>query len=291
MRPGHPYLAGAPLLVAHRGGASLAPENTLTAFIAAVERWGADMIELDAHVTRDGEVVVIHDPSVDRTTDGTGPVAEMTWAEVRELDAGARWRTPDGDAPFAGKGIGIPRLSDLLERLPDTRLNVDAKAPGVAGPLVDVVRSHGAEHRVLLAAEHERLRADALGRWNGPVGATRRQIAGFMVLARLPWLAPTPRADALQIPVRWPVAGRVRTILTAGVLREAHRRNVPVHVWTIDDPDEMEHLLEMGVDAVQTDRPDLLARVLHRRTGRPLPPAAEPEAPPPVVGATAPFAA
>jgi glycerophosphoryl diester phosphodiesterase len=291
MRPGHPYLAGAPLLVAHRGGAALAPENTLAAFLEAVERWGADMIELDAHVTRDGEVVVIHDPTVDRTTDGVGSVAEMTWAEVRELDAGARWRTRDGQAPFAGQGLGIPRLADVLERLPDTRLNIDAKAPGVAGPLVDLVQRYDAEHRVLLAAEHERLRAEALRRWHGPVGATRHQIAGFMVISRLPWFSFTPRADALQIPVRWPVAGRVRTLLTERVVREAHRRNVPVHAWTIDDPDEMERLLEMGVDAVQTDRPDLLARVLNRRSGRPLPPGARPDAPAPVVGATVPLAA
>ncbi len=287
LRPGHPYLAGAPLLFAHRGGAALAPENTLHAFVAAVDRWGADVLELDAHLTRDGEVVVIHDPTVDRTTDGSGPVAELTWDDIRSLDAGARWRSVGGDAPFAGRGIGVPRLSDLLERLPRTRLNIDAKAPDVAGPLVDVVRAHRAEHRVLLAAAHDRYRAAALPRWNGPVGATRRQIAAFIVLARLPWLSPTPRADALQIPVRWPVAGRVRTILTERVVREAQRRNVPVHTWTIDDPDEMERLLDLGVDGIQTDRPDVLARILHRRTGRPLPPGAQPGEPEPVVGATA----
>jgi len=287
-RPGHPYLAGAPLLVAHRGGAALAPENTLPAFVSAVERWGADMLELDVHLSHDGEVVVIHDPTVDRTTDGSGAVSDMTWNELHDLDAGARWETPTGDRRFAGRGIGVPLLRDVLRRLPDTRLNVEAKANDVAGPLVALVRDCGAEHRVLLAAEHERNRARVRAGWSGPVGASRRQIAGFMLLSRLPWISATPSADALQIPPCWRIAGRVRPVLTKRLLGEAHRRNVPVHAWTIDDPEEMERLFDMGVDGIQTDRPDLLATVLHRRTGRPLPPGAHREAAAPVVGGTAP---
>lgn len=290
-RPGHPYLAGAPLLVAHRGGAGLAPENTLEAFTSAVEQWGADMLELDVHLSRDGEVVVIHDPTVDRTTDASGAVADMTWSELRELDAGFRWAAADGTRPFAGTGVGLPLLRDVLERLPDTRLNVEAKVRDVAGPMVDVVRACGARDRVLLAAEHERNRAHVRSEWKGPVGASRRQIAGFMLLARLPWLSPTPAADVLQLPPRWPVAGRVRSILTAPLVREAHRRNVPVQAWTIDDAEEMDRLLDLGVDGIQTDRPDVLARVLHRRTGRPLPPAAVLDAEQPIVGRTLPLQA
>src|SRR5512140_3306235 len=97
-------LAGAPLLVAHRGGGGLAPENTLPAFLSARDDWGADMIELDVHLTADGQVVVIHDPTVDRTTDGSGPVATKTLAELRELDAGYRFNTAGRKYAFRRRG-------------------------------------------------------------------------------------------------------------------------------------------------------------------------------------------
>ncbi|MDT8370165.1 MAG: glycerophosphodiester phosphodiesterase [Longimicrobiales bacterium] len=283
-RPGHPALAGAPLLMAHRGGAALAPENTLEAFELAIEGWGADLIETDVHLTRDGEVIVLHDATVDRTTDGSGRVAELTWREIRELDAGARWVTDDGDRPFAGRGVRIPRLDELLERFPHTRLSIDAKAPDVVVPLAAVVRRHAAEHRVVLAAERHRLRARVSRGWAGPVSAARRDLAAVLLLTRFPWIPVTPRIDLLQIPLRWPVWGRVRTIFTPRLLHEAHRRNLPVHIWTVDDEATMARLLEAGVDGIQTDRPDRLARVLHEWNGRPLPPAAA--APPPRPGRT-----
>ena len=113
-RPGRTYLAGAPLLVAHRGGSRLAPENTLEAFRDAVERWRADMLEMDVRLTRDGEVVVIHDETVDRTTDGTGPVRSYTLEELQRLDAAHRFVDPRGEASFRGKGVRIPRFEDVL---------------------------------------------------------------------------------------------------------------------------------------------------------------------------------
>lgn len=260
----------------------------MEAFVSAVEVWGADMLELDVHLTRDGEVVVIHDPTVDRTTDGSGAVAELTLWELRRLDAGAQWVAADGTRPFAGRGIVVPRLVDLLERLPHTRMNVEAKVRSVAAPLVEVVARAGAHRRVLLAATHESDRAHVASRYRsigGPLGASQRQIAAFLLLARLPWLSRTPGVEALQIPIRWSVAGRVRTILTEAVLREAQRRNVAVHIWTVDDVKTMHRLLDMGVDAIQTDRPDLLAGVLAERLGRPRP--AGLDGPPPFTGRTA----
>jgi glycerophosphoryl diester phosphodiesterase len=270
-RPGHPYLAGAPLLFAHRGGAALAPENTLEAFRSAVEAWGADILELDVHRTADGELVVIHDATVDRTTDGSGAIAEMPWDQVRELDAGYHFIDLQGEPSFRGRGVRIPRFEDLLEAFPRTRLNVDAKGPDAQRPLMEMVLRHGAQHRVLLASEHEEGRADRHG-YPGPVSASRKQITWFYLLHRLPGGGPyTPRTDVLQIPWRWDG----RQVTTPRLIREAHRRNLPVHVWTVDDPALMRTLLRWGADAIQTDRPDLLARVLHEETGRPLPPAAE----------------
>lgn len=271
-RPGHPYLAGAPLLVAHRGGARLAPENTLEAFRQAVEGYGADMLEMDVHLTADGEVVVIHDESVDRTTDGAGPVAEMTLPEIQDLDAGYRFTDLGGGHSFRGQGVAIPTFRAVLEAFPDTRLNVECKCGRVAEPLVRIIVEHGAQNRVLVAAGNEEDRRAVRG-YAGPWGASRSQLRAFFILHRLPFgFLYTPRADALQIPEWW----EGRQILTARFLAEAHLRNLPVHVWTVDEEADMRRLLEMGVDAIQTDRPDRLARVLHQERGRPLPPAMAP---------------
>ncbi len=269
-RPGRPYLAGAPLLVAHRGGSGLAPENTLEAFQDAVTRWRADMLELDVRLTADGEVVVIHDATVDRTTDGSGRVADLPLAALRELDAGARFRDPDGQPSFRDRGVRIPRFEDVLLAFPSMRLNVEAKEPRVAGPLVELVRRHGARDRVLVAAERESSRRSVRD-YRGPWGASRTHVFWFWALHRLPGGGGyVPGADILQVPETF----RGLRIVTPDFVEAAHARNLPVQVWTVDDPDAMRRLLSWGVDGIQTDRPDVLARVLHEETGRPLPPGA-----------------
>lgn len=267
-RPGRPYLAGAPLLIAHRGGAGLAPENTLVAFAGALERWEADILELDVRATRDGRIVVLHDPTVDRTTDGKGLVRDLPWAAVRELDAGYRFRDRDGNHPFRGRGIRIPLLDQVLEAFPRTRLNVELKSGDAARATAKIVGRHGAEERVLIAATYEADRRPLRG-YAGPWGASRRQIALFTLLHRAPGGAfHTPLADALQVPLTW----RGIPIVTGRFVAEAHRRNIPVHVWTVDDPHQMRRLLALGVDGIQSDRPDLLARALVEDAGRPAPP-------------------
>lgn len=260
LRPGHPYLAGAPLLVAHRGGARVAAENTLVAFQRALSRWRADMLELDVRLSADGELVVIHDPTVDRTTDGTGEVRALPWAALAELDAGYRFVAPDGTTPFRGAGVRIPRLEELLEELPRVRLNVESKAAEAAAPLRRMIERHGASHRVLIAALRERDRAAARG-YAGPWGASREQIARFKFLP----FGYLPRADVLQVPERW----KGQRVVTPRFVERAHALNLPVQVWTVDDPDEMRRLLAWGVDGIQSDRPDLLARVLTEVAGRP----------------------
>lgn len=267
IRPGHPYLAGAPLLVAHRGGASLAPENTMEAFRRAVRLWEADILEMDVRSTADGRIVVIHDATVDRTCDGTGRVADLHWAELREMDAGYRFRDLEGRRRFRGAGVRIPLFEEVLEAFPDLRLNVDSKAPEAARGLVEIVRRHGAAHRVLVAATEERHRADARG-YEGPWGASAAQARRFWFLNRLRLTRFYPmRADALQVPVQW----RGRRVVTPRFVRAAHRANVPVHAWTVDAPEVMRRLLSWGVDGIQSDRPDVLARVLVEETGRPPP--------------------
>ncbi len=267
-RPGCVYLAGAPLLVAHRGGAGLAPENTLEAFRAAVEEWRADMLEMDVRLTRDGEVVVIHDATVDRTTEGSGPVSSFSLEELQRFDAGHRFVDPAGGASYKGRGVRIPRFEEVVEAFPTSRLNVECKEPGVAAPLVEIIRRHAAEQRVLVASATARLRRGVRG-YPGPWGASRHHVILFWLLHKLPGGGPfTPGVDVFQVSEYY----RGFRIVTPRFVREAHRRNVPVQVWTVDDPVVMRRLFEMGVDGVQTDRPDLLAKVLSELFGRPLPP-------------------
>lgn len=258
-------MAGSPLLIAHRGGAGLAPENTLEAFESAVYRWGADMLEMDVRLTKDGEVVVIHDETVDRTTDGSGAVAEMTLEELQELDAGFRFVDEAGGSPFRGRGVRIPRFEDVLNAFPSIRINVETKDGASAPGLVDLILRHGAQERVLVAAEYERNRRAVKG-YPGPWGASRSDIVRFLALTHLPWGHRfNLKCDALQVPE----AFKGIPILTPAFIQEAHRRNLPIHVWTIDEPTDMKRLLEMGVDGVQTDRPDRLAPILTEMFGRP----------------------
>lgn len=274
-RPGRPYLAGAPILVAHRGGAGLAPENTLAAFRSAIDDWGADMLELDVHLTADGHVVVIHDPTVDRTTDGSGPVAGHTLEELQALDAGYRFLDRAGSPSFRGRGVMIPTLEEVLERCPSIWVNVEVKVPAAAGPAVELLRRRGDQHRVLIAAEREESRRGARG-YEGPWGASRRDCMTFWLCHRIPGAGLyTPPADVLQIPEFW----KGMRVLTPRLVEEAHRRNIPVHVWTVDDPGDMRRMLSWGVDAIQTDRPDLLSEVLVEVAGRPPPPCVRRAAP------------
>ena len=258
------------MLVAHRGGSLLAPENTLVAFRSAVDTWWADMLEMDVHLTRDGRVVVIHDPTVDRTTNGSGRVADLTLREIQALDAGYRFQDGSGAHTFRGQGAIVPTLEEVLEACPGAWINVECKCAEVARPLVDLVMRHAAQDRVLIAAGREALRRGARG-YPGPWGVSREQGLLFWLLHLLPGGSPyAPRADVLQVPEIW----NGRRIVTPRFIREAHRQNIPVQVWTVNAVDDMRRLLDWGADGIQTDRPDLLSALLVERGGRPVPPGA-----------------
>lgn len=271
-RPGHAFFAGAPQLIAHRGGAGLAPENTMAAFRSAVEAWDADILEMDVRATADGHLVVIHDETVDRTTDGTGLLSEMTWADARRLDAGFRFRDPEGRRSFRGRGVRLPLFEEVLDAFRDVRVVVEPKAAEAAAPLVRAIRAADAEERVLIGAVFEATRADARG-YTGPWGASREQVTRFWLLSHIGlagrWYAPA--ADGFQLPER---SGRVR-VVTPRLLRAARAANMPVYVWTVNDPADMRRLLRWGADGIMTDRPDLLAGVLAEFAGRPAPPGAD----------------
>lgn len=258
-----------PLLIGHRGGAGLAPENTIAAFRNGADVWGADMIELDVRATSDGHCVVIHDSTVDRTTDGTGVVALMSLATLRELDAGYRF-TRDGGAthPFRGRGVRIPTLEEVLEALPAVPLTVEVKTGAAQIPLFETLRRFNAHDRVAIAGMYRRDRT-LFSSWPGAVSASTEDIRRFFVWHRAGlgrWFP--PRADLVQVPETWDG----RRVVTRRFVRDLRARGIPVHVWTVDDADDMMRLLDWGVAGIVTDRPDILALLLHERVGRPLPP-------------------
>jgi glycerophosphoryl diester phosphodiesterase len=260
-----PYLAsGRPLFFAHRGGAQLAPENTLAAFERGIA-YGADVLELDIQTTAEGELVVIHDTTVDRTTNGAGPVAAYTLDELRRLDAGYRFTPDSGQTfPLRGQGLTIPTLREVFTRFPMSRVNIDLKesAPPRERRLWELIREHEAYDRVLVAAETlppiARFRRLAEGKV--ATSACEPEIRAF-VLAR--WAGLTrllrPVYDALQVPELY----RGLRIVSPAFVRAAHRRGLAVHVWTVDERAAMARLLAWGVDGLMSDRPDVLAAALH----------------------------
>jgi glycerophosphoryl diester phosphodiesterase len=255
-----------PVNLAHRGASARAPENTLEAFRLAVES-GAGGLELDVHLTRDGHVVVIHDSTLDRTTDGMGPVAEMTLDELRDPDAGHNFSPDDGDTlPYRGLGLHIPTLAEVLREFPGVAVNIDIKAdrPGIEAAVLNVLREAGAEGRVLVVSSRRsavrRFRRMTEGRIS--TGASRWETGVFYGLSnlRLEQLL-RPAYDALQVPVRH----RGIPLVTRRFVEAAHATGVRVDAWTINEPGEMRRLLDLGVDVIMTDRPGTLADVIGQR--------------------------
>jgi glycerophosphoryl diester phosphodiesterase len=235
-----------PIPVAHRGGAAEQPENTMTAFSAAVAL-GYRYVETDVHATADGVLVAFHDDRLDRVTDRTGLIAELPWSTVREARV-------DGREP-------IPPLEDLLGAFPGARINIDAKADASVDPLVDVLRRTDAVDRVCVAAFDDARIARLVAALPGVCASMGpRQLVRLMGAAqRLPVGSFT--GQCAQVPVR---RGPV-TVVTPRFVAAAHARGIHVHVWTIDDADEMRRLLDLGVDGIMTDRPAVLRDVLTER--------------------------
>jgi glycerophosphoryl diester phosphodiesterase len=265
--PEHKYFAndaGRTLVIAHRGGAGLWPENTLYAFERAAAL-GVDVIETDVRATKDGEIVVFHDDNVNRTTDGAGPLGALTLAELKRLDAAQRFSTDGGRSfPLKGQGVTVPTLREVFEALPSMRFNIEPKSgtPSLAAPLCRLIREYGMTDRVLVASFTGSTLADF--RRECPEVATSAstgEAVSFLSLQEAGLAASySPDMQALQVPER---TGMLR-VLTRDFVEAAHGRNLRVHAWTINDEGDMRRLIDMGVDGVMTDYPDRLLRVLGR---------------------------
>ncbi|MCK2244330.1 MULTISPECIES: glycerophosphodiester phosphodiesterase family protein [unclassified Crossiella] len=253
--PAHPYLDGPyPRAFAHRGwhlDELAGMENSLSGFRRAVKE-GFSYLETDVHATSDGVVVVHHDDLLDRTTDGVGAVADQLWASVKQAKVG-------GVEPIA-------RLEDLLEELPEAYLNVDVKSDSAVAPVLRLLQRLGAWDRVALASFSER-RLARLRRLAGPrlMTALGPRSAGLLWAGgRIRPLAAKAlvKGSLAQVPA---TAGKL-TVVDQRFVAAAHRLGIEVHVWTIDTTEEMTALLEVGVDGLVTDRPDLLREVLRSRS-------------------------
>ena len=248
-------------MFAHRGGSHLAPENTIAAFDNGLAL-GADGIELDVRLSRDGRVVVHHDRTLDRTTNLRGPIADTIADDLARADAGCRFQR-NGSFPFRGRGFGVPLLSDVLGRYRDTRIVVELKVnhPELARAVVDVVRRADAVDRVCLGSFG--LRVLRAARDIEPAIATsaaREEVRWALYRCWCRW--PVARASyrCYQVP-EW--AGRTHVVYPEFVAA-AHRAGLPVQVWTVDGESDATRLLGWGVDALITDRPDIIVPLCKR---------------------------
>jgi glycerophosphoryl diester phosphodiesterase len=290
----NPWLARTPLNIAHQGGEIEAPSDTLYAFKTA-KRKGADMIETDVHLTADGRVVVLHDETVDRTTNGTGSVEQMTLAEIKRLDA-AYWfiegegtvhdaSRPTSDFTWRGIATGARRpprgftandftvatLDELLEAFPTTLLNIELKPTvGMTGRLeaavAQLLRAHGRTDDVIVVSFNDQ--SVEIFKAIAPevhTAVPTAQVAAFWASSQgeLPG-TPNPQHVAFQVPETF----EGLTVVTPDFISDAHANRLAVHVWTINDAADMQRLLDWGADGIMTDRPTLLERVLSKRKGR-----------------------
>jgi glycerophosphoryl diester phosphodiesterase len=252
-----------PVNIAHRGGAEIAPENTLKGLREGL-RVGAGVLELDVHTTAEGHVVVIHDATVDRTTDSTGTVREMTLAELKRLDAGYHFTRDEGRTfPYRGEGIRIPTLEEVYDEFTEVPINVEIKGerPGIEEAVCRVIEEAGAGDRTLVVSEStptiRRFREVSGGRV--ATASSSAELIYFNLLSRLGLSrAARPRYQALQGPETY----HGLRIVTPGFIRAAHGQGLRVDVWTIDYEADMRRLLGYGVDGIMTDRPDVLAKLL-----------------------------
>lgn len=269
-----------PLVIAHRGGSELAPENTLIAFDKANDL-GVDMIEFDVHMTNDGHLVVIHDETVDRTTNGEGNVHELTLAQIKELNAAHYFRDIRGNYIYRGAGVTVPTVEEVFQQFPNMRFNIEMKVIDLPAEedlseaeqryvqqetmekkLWDIIHEYEMEEQVLVASYSDDIMETFREHAQGVVATTASygDAQRFLFYHKL-FLERIyrPQADVLQVPPEYGVINLKDERLVSG----AHRLNMHIHYLTINDEQSMRNILTMGADGILTDRPDLLIRVMN----------------------------
>ena len=248
-------------IIAHRGFSGRFPENTMAAFEAAA-KLPIDALELDVHSTRDGRIVVIHDATLDRTTNRTGRVFDQNWDGLKHTDAGYLF-DPDqnGTFPFRDKGITIPLLEDVFKAFPQMKFIIEIKQtlPAIEEPIYRLIKKYKLEDKVVVASEH----TEPLMRFRSlapsiPTNFSAQESIAFYNSFRL-YLGNffKGNGDALQIPPRF----RGDQVVTPAFCSLAKKKGIVIHVWTVNDAEEMKEMIEYGVDGIITDFPDRLVSV------------------------------
>lgn len=258
---------GRPLIMAHRGDPNRAPENTLLAMKAALEV-GVDSLETDVRTTRDGHLILFHDEYLRRTTGVEGTVGGSTLGELQQLDLGYMFSRDGTSFPYRGKGLRVVTIQEAFEALPQCKFNIDIKSPDgrSSALLAEAIRDCGREDSVIVASflppQLERFRSLM------PSVATSAhlpEVRRFLLGVRLRAMSVFCRRiafRALQVPLHY---GRIQ-VVSERFLVEAHKRNIAVHVWTINDRETMEWLIDLGVDGIFTDDAPLMRQVLNERS-------------------------
>lgn len=256
-----------PLVIAHQGGEHLAPSGTLEAFQNAVEL-GVDVLEFDIHMTSDGHLVSIHDPTVDRTTDGTGSVNDMTLAEVQSLDAGDYFIDLDGEHSFRNQGVYIPTVEEIFSAHPEMHYNIEIKDTNdpklyrdIAKKLWGIIQDYQLEEQVLIASFDQDIIDLVIDVTDGEalVSGGRQEITKFVIFHKgfLNGLYRN-KVDAVQIPTK----DSGINLKSRNIIRGANKRGMGVHYWTINDQESMKELIDLGANGIITDRPDLMIELL-----------------------------
>jgi glycerophosphoryl diester phosphodiesterase len=261
----HPYFGKDDFLViAHRGGLGAGPENTLFLFRRALDQ-GADVLDMDLRSTADGELVLLHDKTVDRTTNGRGQVRDLTLPELKQLDAAHDWSPDNGNSfPLRGKGIRIPTLAEVFDAFPEVRLNLELKEhqPNVAESLCKLILEYKRPDQVMIASSKaESMKSFRSVCPNVATSATASEAFAFYWLQRFHMASLySPSAQTLQIPPYY----KDKPLITARSVVAAHSRNMRIYVWTVNDVEQLQRLIELGVDGIITDYPARLTTLLGR---------------------------
>lgn len=263
------YYLNAPqtLVIAHQGGDGVWPGDTLFAFEQAVAI-GSDVLEMDAHITQDGHIVLMHDETVDDTTDGTGLIEELALEQLKGLDAAYDWSPDDGATfPYRGQGIQVPTLDEVFQAFPQMRYVIEIKLTEnpIDQPLCDLIRQYDMQDKVVIGSFHDEAMKNF--RQTCPevsTSASRTEVRNYVLLGKVfLWGFYVPRFQTIQPP--WdPEDSLGIQIMTERFIRESHAKNIRVEPWTVNDPELMRQYIEWGVDGIITDRPDLMVEILER---------------------------
>ena len=257
------FFNGSPRIFAHRGDSLNFPENTMPAFKNAAVL-GVDCIETDVHITRDGRCILWHDDTIELTPGKKERISLKNWAELKTFDAGAAFTKDNGKThPFKGKGIPLVLLEELLESLPGIRFNIDLKdrSEKLVKEFIRIIKDHKAADRILGGSFHHgnlvKLRK-LLPEF--PTAFSEQEARRVVVLQKLGLLRFTRKlpGQAFQVPEK---NGNI-TIVTKKMIKELHRRGIPIHVWTVNKEEDMRRLFKMGVDGIFTDNPGLLIKTI-----------------------------